>query len=66
VDRSAALTVRYRCALCPQDFGDPEAERSFELWAAFVSAHMLDHHNKLPYYLNDMVKPVWEWAKAFA
>lgn len=57
------LTLRYRCRECSQDFGDPEAERDFKDWETSVKVHMLGRHSITPYYLNDMLKPVWEPAQ---
>jgi hypothetical protein len=57
------LTLRYRCRECPQCFGDPEAERDFDTWSMAVKIHMLERHEKVPYYLNDMLKPIWEHVK---
>jgi hypothetical protein len=51
--------LSYRCRECPFDFGDPDAERRFETWVMKVKMHAFDAHGKAPYYLNDMLKPIW-------
>jgi hypothetical protein len=51
--------LSYRCRQCPFDFGDPDAERVFETWVMKVKMHAWDAHGQTPYYLNDMLKPIW-------
>lgn len=57
--QSPVLCLSYRCRECSVNFGDPDGERDFGDWELRVTVHALDVHNKRPYYLNDMLKPIW-------
>lgn len=48
------LTVRYRCRYdgCERDFGDPEAARSFTVWAIAVRDHAAGMHGYHPRLVN--------------
>ena len=55
----AVLVLTYKCRECPENFGDPEAERGFENWAMRVKLHAFECHGRSPYYLNDVIRPAW-------
>jgi hypothetical protein len=61
MDRATVPALSYRCRECAHVFGDPEAERDFETWAMIVKVHILNAHGRSPYYLNDMLKPMWTY-----
>ena len=60
----AVLALNYKCRECSHDFGDPDAERSFETWAMLVKLHAFDRHGKvlrLEIEVNEALVAVWSY-----
>ena len=54
--------LRYRCLLCPRDFGDPGQAHDFQFWEFTIREHMRAMHDPIratSTLVNDLLRAVW-------